>query len=286
VDCGRPDADSDGVADAADNCPSAYNPDQRNTDAQAISSIGAADDTTIANGDELGDMCDLDNDNDGLPNSAEIGLGCWFGTAYSGALDIANNDTDGDRVIDGAECALGSNPNNALSRPFVAPGSDSDGDGLPDWFETTLGSDPHNADTDGDGVNDGVEVKGYGTSPASVNTDGDDCGDGQEIASVDGNSAVNSIDLLLAAQRFLRTDRPVHDVNKDGVVNSLDLQLVAREYRPTGCSSYWAPFVPSSPTSGPTPAATPTPTLTPSPTATWTRTPTPTTVVPTPTPTP
>jgi hypothetical protein len=52
---------------------------------------------------------------------------------------------------------------------------------------------------------------------------------------VDGNPAVNAIDLLLVAQRFNRTDVVVHDVNKDGIVNSLDLLLVAKNFEPEPC---------------------------------------------------
>jgi hypothetical protein len=50
-----PDADGDTVADPADNCPSVANPDQANTD-------GAADG---------GDACDPDDDNDGIPDTAD-----------------------------------------------------------------------------------------------------------------------------------------------------------------------------------------------------------------------
>ena len=50
-----PDADGDTVADPADNCPSAANPDQANSD-------GAADG---------GDACDPDDDNDGIPDAQD-----------------------------------------------------------------------------------------------------------------------------------------------------------------------------------------------------------------------
>jgi hypothetical protein len=46
------DADADGVTDAGDNCPAAFNPDQANSD-------GANDG---------GDACDSDDDNDGIPD--------------------------------------------------------------------------------------------------------------------------------------------------------------------------------------------------------------------------
>jgi thrombospondin type 3 repeat protein len=50
-----PDADGDTVADPADNCPSAANPDQTNTDAAA----------------DGGDACDPDDDNDGIPDAQD-----------------------------------------------------------------------------------------------------------------------------------------------------------------------------------------------------------------------
>jgi hypothetical protein len=67
-----PDADGDGVLDGNDNCPAVANPDQANFD-----------------GDSQGDVCDLDDDNDGLQDSA----------------DPNDNDTDsdGDGVDDGSD---------------------------------------------------------------------------------------------------------------------------------------------------------------------------------------
>ena len=229
------DIDGDGVPNAVDNCPSVANADQRNTDAAALITAGAPNDVTIANGDALGDACDPDIDNDGIPNSTEISFGCTFGPGLtSGPLDPLKADTDGDRVLDGAECALGSNPNNAASKP-PAPAVDTDRDGLSDSFELSIGSDPTKADTDGDGIPDGVEFKGYGTSPTNVDSDNDGCPDGREIASLDGNTLVNSLDLLIVAARFNRRDLPVQDVNKDGVINSGDLALVARNFAGTLC---------------------------------------------------
>jgi hypothetical protein len=45
--------------------------------------------------------------------------------------------------------------------------------------ETNYGTDPLNADTDGDGVNDGQEATD-GTDPLNSDTDGDGVTDGQE----------------------------------------------------------------------------------------------------------
>lgn len=67
------DPDGDGVMDAADNCPDTSNPGQTNTDA-ALASAGA----TIGGvpiGDDLGDACDPDDDDDGTTDSLEGFLG-------------------------------------------------------------------------------------------------------------------------------------------------------------------------------------------------------------------
>jgi hypothetical protein len=86
---------------------------------------------------------------------------------------------------------------------------DSDGDGMPDWWEYEQGLDPHNAsdahedldedglsnleeytyqtnlreaDTDDDGLSDGLEVHVFGTDPLKKDTDGDGISDGLEAA--------------------------------------------------------------------------------------------------------
>jgi hypothetical protein len=81
-----------------------------------------------------------DNDEDGLSNSQEPGLG----------TDPNNPDTDGDGLSDGQEVnQYGTDPKNV----------DSDGDTLQDGLEVnTHRTSPTNVDTDGDTVPDGVEV--------------------------------------------------------------------------------------------------------------------------------
>lgn len=58
-------------------------------------------------------------------------------------------------------------------------------------------SDP---DSDGDRLNDGVEVKWYATQPSNWDTDGDGCSDGTEAADVNGDHKVNAGDSLGIAQ--------------------------------------------------------------------------------------
>jgi hypothetical protein len=68
--CGGPlpDADSDGIADLADNCPSVANADQIDQD-----------------GDGIGDACDLDNNSGGGGASGGAGGGTQPGTSGAGA---------------------------------------------------------------------------------------------------------------------------------------------------------------------------------------------------------
>jgi hypothetical protein len=56
------DIDGDGLVDTADNCPTVSNPDQANHD---VDVLGYPDDG-------LGDACDPDDDNDGMPDTYEL----------------------------------------------------------------------------------------------------------------------------------------------------------------------------------------------------------------------
>jgi hypothetical protein len=231
--------DNDGVLAGIDNCPFVANPSQANADAAPVVTAGAPADASRPRSDGFGDACDSDDDGDGLSDLAESLLdlapyaaGCAGATSASVPFLV---DSDSDLTVDGAECVLGTDPTDTNSKPSPVQPGDPDLDGLPTSLEQLIGSNPNNADTDGDGITDGIEYRGYATFPTLADSDGDGCTDGAEIASVDGSSAVNSLDLVLVAQRFLRTDQPVHDVNKDGTVNSLDLQLVARNFDPGGC---------------------------------------------------
>lgn len=72
--------------------------------------------------------------------------------------------------------------------------TDEDGDGLFGGDEATLGTDPNNEDTDGDGINDGVEVGPDTANPLDTDNDG-------------------VIDAL---------DSNILDVDNDGIVDQLD----------------------------------------------------------------
>ena len=67
------------------------------------------------------------------------------------------------------EDSIGTDPTNA----------DTDGDGIDDGVEANRDTDPTNPDSDGDGIGDGTEV-GNGTDPANADTDGDGIDDATE----------------------------------------------------------------------------------------------------------
>ncbi len=234
--CKLTDEDQDGVPDSLDNCPFVANPDQLNTDAKPIniSPISPGQDVTVPDSDSLGDACDPDIDNDWMLNTGTnptLGIPGENVGCGSGPTNPKLMDSDGDTVVDGAECLLGSDPNSALSKPPVAPPNDSDHDGLPDTIEALFGSDPHNKDTDGDGITDGVEIKGWGTSPILKDTNSNGCDDNIETADVNGDYRINYVDLSIvakAAAHQIRSNADL-DLNKDGIINIGDALVVARQ---------------------------------------------------------
>jgi len=108
-----------------------------------------------------------------------------------GALDVNDTNFGGD-LSDDFPILLGdqAQPLHTLQVTIVDC-LDSEPDGLCDSVETNTGTyvdpsdtgtDPNNADTDGDGLNDGDEVNTHGSNPTKADSDDDGYDDPQEIA--------------------------------------------------------------------------------------------------------
>lgn len=155
-----PDADSDGVPDAFDNCVNTANSNQLDT-----------------NSDGEGDACDTDDDGDGVPDTADncplqsnSGQANTDGDAFGDACDA---DTDGDGILndgDGSDangdnaCTNGADTNCDDNCPFLANAdqADSNNNGVGDACEGPLGG----VDTDSDGIPDAFD-----NCPMLANTD-------------------------------------------------------------------------------------------------------------------
>jgi hypothetical protein len=191
------DADGDEVQDGWDNCPT-------------ISNFSQPD----ADGDRPGDICDPDDDNDGLTDAAEVVFPVPGCPNASAPISSTDRDTDDDHLTDGWECSVfGSDPANILSRNLGAPSA---------------------ADVDVDRILDLIERRGYNANPASLDSDGDGCSDSVEIGSVDGTKTVADADRIIVSRRVLGLLPPdpvqdyVLDINKSGNMDDADRIIVTR----------------------------------------------------------
>lgn len=107
-----------------------------------------------------------DNDKDGLRDD-------WERKFFNNLDATPTADGDGDGLANLQEQTLGTDPTKA----------DSDGDGLSDGDELkTIKSDPNKRDTDGDGIADGTEVNTLKTDPNKLDSDGDGTSDPRELS--------------------------------------------------------------------------------------------------------
>ncbi|MFK8013982.1 MAG: hypothetical protein AB8G17_00905, partial [Gammaproteobacteria bacterium] len=187
------DRDNDGVSDALE-ATLGTDPDDADSD-----NDGLTDGQELGNDGRLDagdtDPLDADSDDDGLADGDEVlGIGVLESV---GATDPNNADTDGDGIADGVEVGISSNGSTAgvsgvNAVPFAGTALTFVGDADP---RTT--TNPNVVDTDGDGLDDGVEdanqdgatVNAIGdsnssgsgeTDPSDPDTDGDGLTDGDE----------------------------------------------------------------------------------------------------------
>ena len=173
---GEIDTDMDGVIDSQDNCVNTPNADQADFD-----------------GDGMGDVCDDDDDNDGVNddvdcNSLDSLMSAIIGTVCDDGLNTTINDTIG------VDC-------NCVGDP------DSDADGLRDDMDNCpMNANVDQADFDGDGIGDVCDDDVDGDSVAN---DSDNCPDipNADQADLDMDGIGDICD---------------NDVDGDGLVDSLD----------------------------------------------------------------
>jgi gliding motility-associated-like protein len=125
---GEPDQDGDTIPDATDNCPAEANMDQADFD-----------------NDGMGDVCDDDDDNDGVLDDVDCG-----------PLDDTNTFAPGDTCDDGDATTMDDVINSNCM--CVGAAGDQDGDGIPDGMDNcpTM-SNPDQDDFDGDGMGDACD---------------------------------------------------------------------------------------------------------------------------------
>ena len=172
----NPDIDNDGVNNEIDNCPATANADQADNDS-----------------DGEGDICDIDDDNDGTPDLEDA-----FPTDANESVDtdgdgVGNNadafpndatesfDTDGDGTGDNADAF----PNDANESV------DSDGDGTGDNADAFPNDATESLDTDGDGVGNNSDAF-PNDATESADTDGDGVGNNADVFPNDANESVDS----------------------------------------------------------------------------------------------
>jgi len=116
----------------------------------------------------------------------EIGISDAFIIDISGGYTYTlSDDINGynNKGVEGSEKANDGYFNVGIGFTFVNGygASDKDGDGLTKREERELGTDPNNPDSDGDGLQDGEEVRVYITDPLNPDSDADALKDGAEV---------------------------------------------------------------------------------------------------------
>jgi hypothetical protein len=167
------DSDGDGLTDAEELL-LGTDPKDADSDDDGVLDGAEPNPSQDSDGDGLINPLDPDSDNDGILDGTELGI-----TSASKDTDVTRGhfladadpktqtsalvwDTDRGSVSDGSEDInrngrLDASETNPLDPKDDVSVVDSDGDGLSDALETAIGTNPHDADSDDDGVPDGLE---------------------------------------------------------------------------------------------------------------------------------
>jgi uncharacterized repeat protein (TIGR01451 family) len=217
-DAGVVDTDKDGLSDGLEKVLGS-DPSDSDSDDDGLPDGQEANPSEDVDRDGLVDVIDVDSDNDALFDGTEVGKDCTaLGTDATKGSCIADGDlgatvtsmllidTDRGGARDGAEDSNRNGVKDAGEQdPTAGHGSDDSGvvdtdkDGLSDGEETGLGSNPNDADSDDDGVPDGIEANpsddGDGDGKVDVidqDSDGDGLFDGTELGLGCSNPATDN----------------------------------------------------------------------------------------------
>ena len=142
------DIDDDGIADSNDNCVNEANSDQLDTD-----------------NDNIGDICDLDDDGDGVldfQDAFPLDATESIDSDSDGIGDNADTDDDNDSVLDGDD-AFPLDASESVDTDGDGIGNnidtDDDGDGVPDLQDAFPLKNTETKDSDGDGIGDNDEER-------------------------------------------------------------------------------------------------------------------------------
>lgn len=191
TDPANPDSDNDSVNDDIDNCPGTANTDQANGD-----------------GDTFGDVCDNDQDNDGLPDSWEAANG------FSTSSDSSADDPDGDNLTNEEEFLAGTNPNQP----------DTDSDGINDDLDNCpLMGNNDQTDQDTDGIGDACDSDrdGDGISNHQEYIDGTNPDDKLSAPPLAATRPLNDTGITLCGDYAYSTSGGVSDVHQNNLNCSL-----------------------------------------------------------------